>query len=282
MGSKRRLVVIWLLATLVFTLTACGGGKKAADQPAAPGASGQQSAQEQPKPAKDTEQPEETETTGEAKENKDGGGKTGGRKKIVIAFPSAGSLSVLPIAAAERQGYYKEEGFEIEFTEMKPPVAIPAVVAGEIDYVTALASGITASMQGIPIRTVLVVTAKPMHYLVAKKEIGSVQDLKGKMVAVNAVGDLTDAELREGLKKAGMQYSDVKVIAISGASQKIAAMDSGQVEAAVLEVPHNILAVEKGYKQLMSFADVLPAGTGGLATSTNKLQENPDEVLRVV
>jgi ABC-type nitrate/sulfonate/bicarbonate transport system substrate-binding protein len=63
---------------------------------------------------------------------------------------------------------------------------------------------------------------------------------------------------------------------------RLTAMESGTVDAALLGVPENIIAVEKGYNELLFLGDVLSFPQNGFGASVKKIQESPDEVYGMV
>jgi ABC-type nitrate/sulfonate/bicarbonate transport system substrate-binding protein len=66
------------------------------------------------------------------------------------------------------------------------------------------------------------------------------------------------------------------------AAGRFAVLESGVVDAALLSVPENIIALEKGYKELIFLGDIVKFAQNGFGTSEKKIRENPDEVYRMV
>ena len=62
----------------------------------------------------------------------------------------------------------------------------------------------------------------------------------------------------------------------------MAALESGAVDAALLGVPENIIAVEKGYSELLFVGDILSFPQNGFGALVKKIQESPDEVYAMV
>ena len=59
-------------------------------------------------------------------------------------------------------------------------------------------------------------------------------------------------------------------------------LESGVVDASLLSVPENIIALEKGYNELIFPGDVVEFPQNGFGTSEKNIRENPDEVYRMV
>jgi len=83
------------------------------------------------------------------------------------------------------------------------------------------------------------------------------------------------------LKHFGLESGrDVSVIPLR--DNRLTALESGTVDAALLGVPENIIAVDKGYNELLFLGDVLSFPQNGFGALAKRIQENPDEVYRMV
>lgn len=71
---------------------------------------------------------------------------------------------------------------------------------------------------------------------------------------------------------------DVVYIAIGAASVRMAAMDAGSVEGAIMPVPWNIRMKQKGFKELIFAGDLLKQPLTGIVTSGEKAGKNPQQV----
>ncbi|HVR16260.1 MAG TPA: hypothetical protein VMS25_07825 [Candidatus Limnocylindrales bacterium] len=63
---------------------------------------------------------------------------------------------------------------------------------------------------------------------------------------------------------------------------RLTALEAGTVDAALLGVPENIIAVEKGYNELLFVGDILSFPQNGFGASVKKIQDNPEEVYGMV
>ena len=84
--------------------------------------------------------------------------------------------------------------------------------------------------------------------------IKSIKDLAGKKVGVSAPGSSTDFFLKYLLKKNGVAASDVAVIGVGLGATAVAAMQQGQIEAAVMLDP-SVTVLQGGYPDLRILAD---------------------------
>jgi ABC-type nitrate/sulfonate/bicarbonate transport system substrate-binding protein len=72
------------------------------------------------------------------------------------------------------------------------------------------------------------------------------------------------------------------MIVIGAASVRMAAMDAGSVEAAIMPVPWNIRMKQKGFKELIFAGKVMSQPLTGLATSKDKAEKNPEQLKKML
>src|SRR4029434_2644524 len=63
---------------------------------------------------------------------------------------------------------------------------------------------------------------------------------------------------------------------------RLAVLESGLVDASLLSVPENIIAAQKGYHELIFLGDIVTFPQNGFGTSVQRIQQQPDEVYRMV
>ena len=114
---------------------------------------------------------------------------------------------------AIEKGWFKESGVDVKFEWFDYSASLDAFAAGKIDAVT-MTNGdalVTGSGGGKSVMLMLTDYSNGNDMLVGKANIKSIKDLKGKKVAVEQ-GLVEHLLLLNGLKKAGMKESDVKII----------------------------------------------------------------------
>jgi NitT/TauT family transport system substrate-binding protein len=205
-----------------------------------------------------------------------------GLRKVRVSIPAA-NVTYLPFYAAKDNGYYKEEGFDVEFILMSANLASTAALTGDIDYNGAVTGVVGAAVKGQPIKAVIFTMRSPVQGLMAKAEIKDLQQLRGKKIGVSSPGSTTDIATRYILKRQGYEFSrDYSIVYIATEPGRLAALDAGVIDAAMLSVPENILARQKGFNELAFSADFIEFPQNGFGTSSKKIKENPEEVHRMV
>jgi NitT/TauT family transport system substrate-binding protein len=205
-----------------------------------------------------------------------------GTKKVRVSIPGA-NVTYLPFYAAKDKGYYREEGIDVEFILMPANLASTAVLTGDIDYNGAVTGVVAAAVKGQPIKAVIFTMRSPVQGLMAKPEIKDLQQLKGRKIGVSSPGSTTDLATRHILRKQGYEFGrDYSLVFVATEPGRLAALETGVIDAAMLSVPENILARQKGFNELALSADFLDFPQNGFGTANKKIKENPDEVLRMV
>jgi NitT/TauT family transport system substrate-binding protein len=156
---------------------------------------------------------------------------------------------------------------------------------GDVDYMQSSSSVLRAAVAGAPVTTILGVYNRTFFDLVARPEIRSLNDLRGKPVGISRYGASTEYAVRFGLKANNIDPDkDVKLLAIGGGTDeaRISALEAGVVSAAVLQVPANLIAHKLGQKTILALGDYMETLFAGLGTGQKKLQSNREEAKQVV
>ena len=163
--------------------------------------------------------------------------------KITIAVGGGACLCYLPTVLAQQLGEFEKAGLAVELVDLKGGSdALRAVMGGSADVVSGYFDhcvNIAAKKQELQSFVVydrypgLVLVVSPNH----TGEIKSIKDLAGKKVGVSAPGSSTDFFLKYLLKKNGVDPASVAVIGVGLGATSVAAMEQGQIEAAVMLDP---------------------------------------------
>jgi NitT/TauT family transport system substrate-binding protein len=163
--------------------------------------------------------------------------------KVTIAVGGGSCLCYLPTVLAKQLGEYDKAGLSVELVDLKGGSdALKAVLGGSADVVSGYFDhcvNLAAKKQEMQSFVVydrypgLVLVVSPAH----TAEIKSVKDLAGKKVGVSAPGSSTDFFLKYLLKKNGVDPNNVAVIGVGLGATAVAAMQQGQIDAAVMLDP---------------------------------------------
>ena len=204
-------------------------------------------------------------------------------KKIRMGIAAA-SVGFLPIYTAYHRGFYKDEGIDLEIILMSLAAANNAFFKGEIDYSAGLTGLALAATRNYPAKILIFTIAKPLQSFVSRKEIKEPRDLRGKKVAGSSPGGSATILAYQALRHFGLEPGkDVQVLPMGGSGAgRLAVLEQGVVDAALLSVPENIIALNKGYNELIFLGDVVTFPQNGFGTSVTRIQQQPEEVYRMV
>src|ERR671915_2297598 len=87
-----------------------------------------------------------------------------------VAYPSLSS-SVICLLIANKEGYYKEEGLNVEFLSIRGEIAIRTALAGEVDFFTNAGSAMAAAARNVPVKILAVFQDRPGWDLIAQPHI---------------------------------------------------------------------------------------------------------------
>lgn len=202
---------------------------------------------------------------------------------VRIATPGK-LIDFAALYAGAHLGIYRQEGLDPQFIVMRSGIILQALAAGEIDYTTLLASSVRAAVAGLPIRVIMGLILKQTFFLLSQPEIRDVKQLKGKRIAVSNFGSSTDKSARMALEHAGLDPNrDAIILAMGDTGLRFAALQARSIDAAVLSPPYNFSAQRQGFNNLIWLGDLLgESPSNGLATTTKKLKEQPDQVYRML
>jgi NitT/TauT family transport system substrate-binding protein len=200
--------------------------------------------------------------------------------KIGYTAPGAG-YSDLYVAAD--YGIFKKHGLNVQLVRLNTSSQLVASLASNsVQIGVGVAQDSAAAMlKGAPLK--FVAMSEP-HYnleMWASPTIKSVQDLRGKKVAISSPGSESDFGLTALLNSKGMQRTDVQTEFVQGIPAEVAALDSGSVQAILTQPPNGTQSKEKGAVRIAELSNLdFPLGT--YTVESNYLAKNRDVVTKFV
>jgi NitT/TauT family transport system substrate-binding protein len=202
--------------------------------------------------------------------------------KTIYIGVSNPDMSFLSGGVAQFEGYFKDEGLQVEVLQMNANVSVAALAAGNIDYNLILQSVVTANLRGLPLKIAGILIERPNHAVVVHPSIQKFADLKGKKIAISSYGSLVDILAR--LTSAHFKLdpkSDVQFVAAGSSSARVTQLQSGLVQAAFVTPPGNLRAEAAGFKTLLNVRDLFAFPVNGIGVTEQKLKNERDEVKKI-
>jgi ABC-type nitrate/sulfonate/bicarbonate transport system substrate-binding protein len=171
----------------------------------------------------------------------------------------SGAGYYIPAYLATDQGFLAQEGIQGEWVVAGTPESVRAVVSGSVP-IGLLGSDpcIVAVSKGAPLRQVAELLQRPTYDLLAAQQVRTIADLRGQEIAVSSVASGTAVLARVFLEAKGLRRGEYDLVAAGGNVERITALQSGRVAAAVLSDPGNFVVQEQGYTHLGNILDVIP------------------------
>jgi NitT/TauT family transport system substrate-binding protein len=205
-----------------------------------------------------------------------------GAEKVRLALPSR-SMGYLPMFIALHHGFLKDENIELELPAMLPNIAHNALLSGEVEYHGVADSALRLAAKGAPLKSIFFSARLPNYFLMAKPNIKSVSELRGKMVAVSRFGGTTDLAARVALQANGLDpQKDVVLIMIGLGNTRNAALMAGSVDANIANPPDNSMLKQRGFRELLFLGDAMEFPSNGFTTTERRLTEHRDQVKRLL
>jgi NitT/TauT family transport system substrate-binding protein len=189
-----------------------------------------------------------------------GSGVAAAQTKITVAVGGGACLCYLPTVLAQQLGEFDKAGLKVELVDLKGGSdALKAVLGGSADVVSGYFDhcvNLAAKKQELQAFVVydrypgLVLVVSPSH----NGEIKSIKDLAGKKVGVSAPGSSTDFFLKYLLKKNGLDPTSASVIGVGLGATAVAAMEQGQIDAAVMLDP-SVTVLQGSHPDLRILSD---------------------------
>jgi ABC-type nitrate/sulfonate/bicarbonate transport system substrate-binding protein len=205
-------------------------------------------------------------------------------ERVRIAYSSI-SGAMGPLWVAHDLGLFSRQGLDVQLLYIGGgSVVTQALIGGDVQFVRLGASAVMqASLRGADLKMIGNTINRLVFSLMAKPEIKSPEDLKGKKIGLTRLGGSTDFALDLALKKWNLRRGpDVAVLQTGGMPQLLGAITAGSVDAGVISPPTNLTAAKMGLKELVDFGDLpIQYPNSPLATTQAFLDKNRDVALRV-
>ena len=193
---------------------------------------------------------------------------TPSRAADTIAFGHVGAPSAIvwPIYIGLDQGFFDQSGIKLDiiFTRSSAQV-LQQLAAGALDMGDTSAFDPVRGVAGGAAVAILTIEATPAPFsLLAKPEIKSIKDLKGKTISVGQTTDIARIYFDRMLEANGLHDSDVDALPTDSTAARLAALESKAVDAAILSAPASFKAASDGFATLGLAADYVkdfPFGT---------------------
>jgi NitT/TauT family transport system substrate-binding protein len=194
--------------------------------------------------------------------------------QTVVTVGSVGSSSAngWPSYVAIEKGFLAAAGIKPDsvFAQSNAAV-IQQLAAGSINVSTnsGLVDPIRAIQKGAPIAIVRIEVQVPPYSLLAKSNIKSMKELKGKLISLGGAKDITRIFVEQMLEPSGVKPGEFDMTFAGATSARFSALQAGAVDAAILTPPFNFHAQTAGFTLLGHTVEYSDMPFAGISVNTN-------------
>ena len=181
-------------------------------------------------------------------------------QKTRLTIALQGSPDMLPTLVAVHSGHFSQEGIAATPVVFRSGVQLmQSVVGGDAQIgICSAPEPIQAIAAGAKVKVPWGNSNLMPFAVMSRSDIRTVQDLKGKKIAISSLGSLTDFLTRYVLKNKGLDPSQFTLLSIGGVSTRFAALLSGAVDASLISAAYFSRAKEAGLNILFMLSEVIP------------------------
>ncbi|MGZ9188220.1 MAG: ABC transporter substrate-binding protein [Candidatus Binatia bacterium] len=203
--------------------------------------------------------------------------------KVIISYSSR-SYAFLPAQIAVAKGFFKEENLEPLLIQMRSQVTVPALLSCEVHYTLSFGNIIGSAMTGLPFKILGVLTDKPLHSIVARPEIKTIADLRGKRIGSQRIGGSDHLAAEAILQAKGIDVKDVQFLTLGGDEPvRTEMLRKGLVDAICTVPPGPVRLAREGYNILGGPKDLkIGSPISAVAVTDTRLKTHREETKRVL
>ena len=205
---------------------------------------------------------------------------SGENVRVAIATNSLAFL--VPFVAKDR-GLYAKHGSDVELIQMRPNIAMAALLGGDIHYAELIGSVIRSAARGLPVRAISTGIKAPFFTIIAQNKYKNIKELKGATIGLTSIGGTNHISTRMTLRHYGLDPDkEVKFLAIGDEKLVYDAFKFGRIDAVVLAPPFSLQLKREGYPMLANTADYVVIPFSGLGTTIERIKSNRPQVKRLL
>ncbi len=208
-----------------------------------------------------------------------------GQSQTLTAFYTAPVVSMSPMWIAKEAGFFKKQGVDVRLVFIASgPIGTTSLLVGETDLGIiggfAPIRAITGGAKGL----VMIGQSKNsmVGAIVGRKEINSVQELRGKRLGIDRIGSNPDMYSMAALARFQMDpLRDLQYVQMGTTSQGIAALKAGSVDAFTTTPPYDLFAQRLGYKVILDITAMkIPFAATVLLSTRNTASRKTAEMTK--
>ena len=207
-----------------------------------------------------------------------------GYEKIAFSIPSR-SIAAIDLYVAKERGFFRDEGLDVEIVQIRGNVAVAAALSGQVQATNGIGTVIRAmSRSEIPLKVLTVSLIRNLFWLVARPELKSISQLKGKILGTTTFGGSQHTAATRLIRRGGLDPDkDLTVVVGGDVPAQLQSLVTGAIDVAALSPPTVILARDKFNMNILGSAmDDLANLQNGTAVTEKFLREHRPLLKRIL
>ena len=183
---------------------------------------------------------------------------------------------------AQEEGLFRKNGLEVELVHIPSTSrAIQVMLAGEIQYSYMDGrNSVTATLKGADVVILAGVANRLVFSFMARPEIKSFNDLRGKKIGITRLGSSTHSVTLWVMNKFGLKPEEYQLLQLVDVPNIFTAIVAGQIDAGALSPPTNFRARNAGLRELIDLSKDGPAYVSVAIGSTRSFVKANEEMTR--
>jgi len=207
------------------------------------------------------------------------------QSQSLTAFYTAPVVSMSPMWIATEAGFFKKQGLEVKLVFIASgPTGTTSLLAGETDVGIIGGFAPTRAIVGGAKALVIIGQSKNLitSKIIGKKEIASVQDLKGRRLGIDRIGSNPDMFAQVALARFHIDtFKDLQYVQLGNIGQAIPALKAGAVDAIIAGAPHDLFALRLGFKEIVDIAALkIPFAATVLVSARETVARKQPELMK--
>jgi NitT/TauT family transport system substrate-binding protein len=182
-------------------------------------------------------------------------------------------------------GFFEKYGIDVEYSVFEGDARVAqALQAGQVQIgFSGTSSAISSQLTDTPYDAVGVLAVILTDDLVCQSGIDTAEDVAGKTIAISTFGGTSNAAALLALKALEMSPTDAVITQVGGQSARLAALQGGSVDCAIIDSNIEADMIEQGFAIAVNLKDAaIPFGRSGMSMTEEFIAANPNTALVAV
>jgi ABC-type nitrate/sulfonate/bicarbonate transport system substrate-binding protein len=193
------------------------------------------------------------------------------------------SPTSMPSYIAKESGIFARNGLDVQVVRGASTMATMALMSGELGIIEiAGPSIIRSTLRGADLVFVAAGVVTLNYALISARQIKTAEQLKGATIGTSDLSGSSFVATQFALRKlGGISEKDVTIIRAGGTPERLVGLQTGRIQATVLNPPTSFLALKDGFNLLTDITG-MPFQHNGVVTSRRFIRDQSNIVRRYV